>query len=100
MAKTKPSLKQIEQLIHRTYHLYTNTIDLIERAECEEKLLHLFEMKRDLEKEKRELIITAWISKRKVFADLRKAVLIAGGKFIVNRRVNSKGTTPTEPIAN
>lgn len=100
MAETKPNLKQIEQLIHRTYHLYTYTASIVERAECEEKLLRLFELKNELENEQNQLIITARISKRKIINDLRHAVLIAGGKFIVNREKDTQGKVHMEPIAN
>ncbi len=42
-------LDELKELIYRTYYLYTNSTDIVIKAECEERLQKLFIHKSELE---------------------------------------------------
>lgn len=93
------NLKQVESLIHKTYYLRQSTTDVVLRAEYEEKLRHLFELKMKLEEKHDGVQIIARISKRHI-KDLQTAVLIVRRKLGMKREADKKLHTEMEPVAN
>lgn len=51
MKESKPTLKEVEEIIHKVYYLRQSTNSLVTRAECEDKLIKLFQMKENMEEE-------------------------------------------------
>jgi hypothetical protein len=97
MGETKPTLKEVVEMIHKINYLRHSTIDVVLKAEYEERLNRLFELKKKIEKEQVQIIAKV---KKRHLKDLQTAVLIAGKKLGLNRNCEILHKKPIEHVAN
>ncbi|SDX74638.1 hypothetical protein SAMN05518848_11366 [Paenibacillus sp. PDC88] len=65
MEDSNQTLSEIVELIHKIYYLREKSIDTVKKAEYEEKLTQLFELKKELETEVSQIRVVARFSKKR-----------------------------------
>lgn len=99
MKQPKPVLKEVERLIHKTYFLREKTTDIVMKAEYEERLNHLFTLKKQMEEEITQVRIIARVSKKRHIKYLQTAVLIAGKNVGSDGKLKSLHKSQIQSVA-